>query len=143
MGWLIFAGVIFGLCAVIGLILGIIAGSDSMDGFEFVMFSGMGLGIGAFVGFLLAIFPVTWAQVHYNERAISCHVTEKDRGGKEDGMRVYTSCGTFQNTDSILRGKNTSADIWARIHPGTTQEFHVVGWRLGLTSDFPNILEVR
>lgn len=143
MGWLIFAGIVFVLCAVIGLVLGLIASSDAYDGFEVIMFAGMGLGIGAFVGFLLSIFPVNWAQVHYNERSISCHVTEKDRGGKDGGMRVYTSCGTFQNTDSILRGKNTSADIWARIHPGKTQEFHVVGWRLGLTSDFPNILEVR
>ncbi|QBZ72837.1 hypothetical protein SEA_FORTHEBOIS_4 [Streptomyces phage Forthebois] len=103
----------------------------------------IGLFGGGFVGMLLAIFPLSMAQVHYNERTISCHVTEKDRGGKEDGMRVYTSCGTFQNTNSILRGKNTSADLWARIHPGQTQTFHVVGWRLGLTSDFPNILDVR
>lgn len=102
-----------------------------------------GIVAGGFVGMFLAMFPLSMAQVHYNERTISCHVTEKDRGGKDGGMRVYTSCGTFQNTDSILRGKNTSADIWARIHPGKTQEFHVVGWRLGLTSDFPNILEVR
>jgi len=102
-----------------------------------------GIVAGGFIGMFLAIFPLSMAQVHYNERTLTCHVTEKDRGGKDGGMRVYTSCGTFQNTDSILRGKNTSADLWARIHPGKTQEFHVVGWRLGLTSDFPNILEVR
>jgi hypothetical protein len=114
-------------------------------GFMVDDFLGMlgGIVAGGFAGLVLAMFPLSMAQVHYNERAIKCHVTEKDRGGKDGGMRVYTSCGTFQNTDSILRGKNTSADIWARIHPGETQEFHVVGWRLGLTSDFPNILEVR
>lgn len=135
MGWLITALVIVVVFAVAGAILGGVAEGP-------MGFFGGGA-VAGFVGFLLAIFPLSMAQVHWNERTISCHVTEKDRGGKEDGMRVYTSCGTFQNTDSILRGKNTSADIWARIHPGKTQEFHVVGWRLGLTSDFPNILEVR
>ena len=79
-----------------------------------------GIVAGGFIGMFLAIFPLSMAQVHYNERTLTCHVTEKDRGGKDGGMRVYTSCGTFQNTDSILRGKNTSADLWARIHPGST-----------------------
>src|ERR1044072_1601179 len=144
MAWLILAFTLFGLCVIIGTIAGIVYGTYEAYGFgEFLLFIGFGLFAGAIVGALLAAFPATWAQTHYNERTISCHVTEKDRGGKDGGMRVYTSCGTFQNTDSILRGKNTSADLWARIHPGKTQEFHVVGWRLGLTSDFPNILEVR
>jgi len=136
MGWLVFALVLFTLCGIAGAVLG-----TAFEGGAFGFFGGAGMGF--FIGFLLAIFPVNMAYAHWNERAVKCHVLEKDRGGKEDGMRVYTSCGTFQNTDSILRGKNTSADVWARIHPGKTQEFHVVGWRLGLTSDFPNILEVR
>lgn len=135
MGWLIVGFTLIGIAALIGAAIG---------GMEMGCLGVVGgLFVGGFCGLLLAILPFSVAQVHWNERTISCHVTEKDRGGKDGGMRVYTSCGTFQNTDSILRGKNTSADIWARIHPGKTQEFHVVGWRLGLTSDFPNILEVR
>lgn len=136
MGWLIAAIVIFVVCALVGAAAGMLADEGC-----FGIIAGF-VG-GGFVGFLLAIFPVSMAQAHWNERTIECHVKEKDRGGKDGGMRVYTSCGTFQNTDSILRGKNTSADIWARITPGETQTFTVVGWRLGLTSDFPNILEVR
>lgn len=135
MGWLIAAIVIFTLCGLIGAIGG--AAAEGCFGFF------AGGAIGGFIGFWLALFPVSMAQTHWNERTIDCHVKEKDRGGNNGGMRVYTSCGTFQNTDSILRGKNTSADIWARIKPGETQTFTVVGWRLGLTSDFPNILEVR
>ena len=134
-GWFWFAIAVWALAIFIGACVGFMVD-------EIIGLLG-GIVAGGFVGMFLAIFPLSMAQVHYNERTISCHVTEKDRGGKDGGMRVYTSCGTFQNTDSILRGKNTSADIWARIHPGQTQTFHVVGWRLGLTSDFPNILDVR
>lgn len=138
MGWLIAGIILWALAIVVGIVIGVFAFDD-----EPVIGFFAGAFTGGIVGMFLAMFPISMAQVHWNERTISCHVTEKDRGGKDGGMRVYTSCGTFQNTDSILRGKNTSADIWARIHPGQTQTFHVVGWRLGLTSDFPNVLDVR
>lgn len=144
MGWLIAAGVIFGIVFLailaIGTGLAVSNASDTMEFGIFMLFAVFTAGVAATI---LAAFPAAWAQTHYNERAITCHVNGKDRGGKDDGMRVYTTCGTFQNTDSILRGKNTSADLWGRIEVGKTQDFHVVGWRLGLTSDFPNILEVR
>ncbi len=136
MGWVYFGIAIIVLMALCGAVIG-----ASMD--EGCLPALVGLVGGGFVGFLVAIVPISYAQTHYNERTISCKVTGKDRGGSEDGMRVYTSCGTFQNTDSLWRGKNTSADLWSRIHSGETQRFTVVGWRFGLTSDFPNILEVK
>lgn len=143
MGWVVAGGIIFVLCAVIGAVIGwmMLGGTSDMFDTAFGLFAGLGLG--GLAGFLLAIFPVSWGQTHYNERTVTCHVNGKDRGGKEDDMRIYTSCGTFQNTDSILRGKNTSADVYGRIKVNSTQKFTVVGWRLGLTSDFPNILEVK
>lgn len=135
MGWVYFGFVLFGLGILIGAIVGFMA-----DGFIGLI---GGVFVGGFAGFLLAILPISWGQTHYNERTVDCFVKDKDRGGNDDGMRVYTSCGVFQNTDSLLRGKNTSGDIWSQIKPGTEQQFRVVGWRLGLTSDFPNILAVE
>lgn len=89
-------------------------------------------------------FVVTYQETHYNERMLTCHVIGKDRGGKDDSMRVYTSdCGVFDNEDSAWRGKYNSADIFSQVQPGRVQTFHVVGWRNGFLSDFPNILEVK
>lgn len=144
MGWLIAAGVIFGIIFLAILTIGVsmlLSEADYLGDFLIgLVFVVGGAGLGAT---LVAAFPLTWAQTHYNERAVDCYVKGKDRGGKENDMRIYTSCGVFQNTDSILRGKNTSADVWSHIEVGKTQTFHVVGWRFGLTSDFPNVLEVQ
>lgn len=136
MGWVYFGLAVMVIAALIGAEVGVSATDDF-----FGLFGGMA--VGGFIGFLIAMGPISWGQTHYNERTLTCHVKEKDRGGNDDGMRVYTSCGTFQNTDSWMRGKNTSGDLWARIRVGSEQQFTVVGWRLGLTSDFPNILEVK
>lgn len=144
MGWLIAAGVIFGIVFLAILAVGTgLSLSNAANSMEFWVFMLFTVGVAGIVASLFAWFPASWAQTHYNERAIDCYVRGKDRGGKENDMRIYTSCGVFQNTDSILRGKNTSADVWSRITVGKTQSFHVVGWRFGLTSDFPNVLEVQ
>jgi hypothetical protein len=141
MFWLYFG---LGLPVVLGL-AGVIIGF--VVGIEGGVLSGLGIGagvgfIGALIGFLLGIVPLTYAQTHFNERTLTCKVTEKDRGGEDDDMRVYTSCGTFINADSTWRGKHNSADLWAKIHEGETYQFDVAGWRLGFTSDFPNIFKV-
>lgn len=87
---------------------------------------------------------VAWGSSHYNERVITCHVEDKDRGGDKGSYRVYTTdCGTLANKDSWLRGKTNSADVWADIHPGQDQRLRVVGWRFGLLSQFPNVLAVE
>lgn len=144
MAWLIAAGVIFGIVFLAILAVGTgLSLSNAADSMEFWVFMLFTVGVAGIVASLFAWFPASWAQTHYNERAVDCYVRGKDRGGKENDMRIYTSCGVFQNTDSIIRGKNTSADVWSRITVGKTQSFHVVGWRFGLTSDFPNVLEVR
>ena len=80
----------------------------------------------------------------YGDRWRTCTVESKDRGADHDGnshYRIYTKdCGVLGDGDSWFRGKTNSADIYGRIQPGHTYHFHVVGYRLGLTSHFPNIL---
>ena len=143
MGWLITALVLFGAIFLAGLtVTTATARAQALNTVEFMIMMLMGTFLSGTAGVIIALFPLNWAQTHYNERSVDCFVKGKDRGGKDNDMRIYTSCGVFQNTDSILRGKNTSADVWSRIEVGKTQTFHVVGWRLGLTSDFPNVLGV-
>lgn len=141
MFWFYFALALPVVLGLVGLILGVAVGLGEST-VSAVGFGAVGAFLGGFVGFLLSIVPLTYAQTHYNERTLTCEVTGKDRGGKEDDMRVYTSCGTFINADSTWRGKHNSADLWAKIHEGETYRFDVAGWRLGFTSDFPNIFKV-
>ena len=105
-----------------------------------------GVGIGIFLGFVLAFFlsilPISYAASHVNEHTATCTVTDKDRGGDEGSYRVYTEeCGQLANEDSVWRGKYDSADVWQDIEPGTVCELHIVGFRAPFLSQFPNILD--
>lgn len=96
---------------------------------------------------LIGVVILSNVRAHYNEHDATCTVTGKDRGANSDSgsshYRVYTKqCGTLEDVDSWWRGKTNSADLYGQIEPGHTYTFHVAGWRLGLTSDFPNIFRV-
>ena len=80
-----------------------------------------------------------------------CVVTDKDRTTKSDSegnmssdARVYTeNCGTFVVADTLIKGKFNSADTFGSIEEGGTYTFTTIGYRFGLTSSFPNIIEVQ
>jgi hypothetical protein len=142
MGWIWLGVGLIVVPALIGLVVGW-AFADSNDPVDALMCAGMGAFVCGFVGFLLSIVPISYGHAHYNERTLQCKTLEKDRGGNHGGMRIYTSCGTFANEDMWFRGKTQSGDLWPKVHPGTVQTYHVVGWRLGITDDFPNVLAVK
>lgn len=80
----------------------------------------------------------------------ACTVADKDRssvtteeGGLSTVYRVYTDCGVFNVEDALLLGKWNAADTYAGIEVGKTYEFTTYGFRNGLFSMFPNIIEAR
>lgn len=124
------------ILAVVGAAIGV--HFDNETAWLGLLFGGF---VGGLTGVLFAIAPMTYAHAHYNERELTCKVLDKDR--TEDDMRVYTSCGTFENADSMWRGKYESSDTWAKLQPGEVQTLTVYGWRQPFLSEFPNILEVK
>ncbi|ASU81538.1 hypothetical protein CDO52_00905 [Nocardiopsis gilva YIM 90087] len=97
-----------------------------------------------FAGILSGMVGLSYDRAHYNERHVECTVTNKDRGGDDGSYRIYTEqCGVLANTDSLWHAKWDSADVWQGIEPGQTYRFHVVGWRFGFFSHFPNVLDVE
>jgi len=104
--------------------------------------------IGAIILVVLAVVGLAVYPSFYNERTLTCTVTEKDRGyDRESGSsnyRIYTKeCGTLSNEDSMLRGKFNSGDVQGLLEEDNTYEIVVVGPRIPFMSVFPNILEVR
>lgn len=63
-------------------------------------------------------------------------------GGKDGACRylVFTDKGVLQNSDTILRGKFNSSDVYAAIKVGRSYDFTAVGFRVPLFSMYPNIL---
>lgn len=104
--------------------------------------------VAALVIALLVLGLGTCSVNYYEEDThTGCVVTEKDRTTNSSGTsdaRIYTeNCGVFQVADSWVKGKVNSADTYASIDEGKTYTFTTIGWRFGLTSSFPNIIEVE
>lgn len=74
----------------------------------------------------------------------ACTVSDKDRATNSDGnssYRVYTDCGVFKVEDNIFFLRLNSADAYAELKTGESYKLRTIGWRVGLLSMFPNILE--
>lgn len=56
---------------------------------------------------------------------------------------IFTDRGVYENTDTLLFGKFNSSDIYGELKPGHTYRLKVNGWRVQVTSSYPNILAVE
>lgn len=73
-----------------------------------------------------------------------CTVTGKESVVVEGNnqYRVYTEeCGTFIIKDTIVGLRFNSADAYGALNLGEDYNFRTQGFRLGVTSSFPNILD--
>ena len=73
-----------------------------------------------------------------------CTVTGKESVMVEGNnqYRVYTEeCGTFFVKDALFALRFNSADTYSSLKEGESYQFRTQGFRLGITSTFPNILD--
>lgn len=56
--------------------------------------------------------------------------------------RLSTSCGTF-NVQGSLGGGFNSWDNWSRLEVGKVYDLKTGGYRVGILSTFPTVIEVR
>lgn len=87
---------------------------------------------------------------NFNKRTENVTVTGKEvkRINKEDTYLIYGEDETgkvnvYEITDSLLHFRFNSADVYGGIKEGHEYEFKVVGYRFGLMSWYPNILEYK
>lgn len=81
------------------------------------------------------------------EREVTATVEGKERVCSFDSDNrqtceylVFTTEGTFSLTDSLLYGRFRSSDVYGRLREDRTYTFRVVGFRLPLASEYPNII---
>jgi hypothetical protein len=113
------------------------------------LFSGFTTGASIVAAALGVVLVITLCVGLYkgSERNVTAVVESKERvcGGSNDGHSsckylVFTDHGTFKVTDTILYTRFDSSDVYGRIEAHKTYKFHVVGWRYGLFSMYPNVL---
>jgi hypothetical protein len=89
-----------------------------------------------------------WHYYMSSTRDVTVTVTDKNRvcSGASSGTTcqylIFTSGGTFKDTDSLVAGKFASSDLYGQIQTGQTYTFHVRGYRIPILSEYPNILSI-
>lgn len=100
-----------------------------------------GLVIVGLIGFQISAYTnveMVTAKVEGKER-----VTEKSGDSFESFYLVYTDKGTFKVEDDLFRGNFRSSDIYGKLRQDSTYTFKTAGYRIGIMSSYPNIIEVK
>lgn len=84
-------------------------------------------------------------KAYFTDETVTALVTEKTtkRTNDEDKYLIFTEGEVFENTDSLLRLKFNSSDVYAKIVNGKTCTFTVNGWRFPFFSMYRNVLEAN
>lgn len=92
----------------------------------------------------LIVFPIVQ---NFNEQTYTITITDKERVNDNDSSK-YLVFGkdpngetmVFENTDTLLRGKFDSSNIYGNLEIGKTYEITVVGFRVPFLSWYQNII---
>lgn len=106
---------------------------------------------GAFLTILFAILVLfTYPFAYYSSGdIIELTVDEKERITSGSGNNisskfiVYTENEVFENTDSWLFFKFSSADLQNKLEVGKRYQVKVAGWRIPFLSWYRNIVEIK
>ncbi|HET9411526.1 MAG TPA: hypothetical protein VFO38_01620 [Candidatus Saccharimonadales bacterium] len=86
--------------------------------------------------------PSAYYVSYYNERLITCTVSDKD-----NLKYIYTKdCGTLANLADSWRGKRDTTAVWSAIEKGKAYRFRVVGANVpngAIWRNLPNVLSVE
>jgi len=86
---------------------------------------------------------------YQNKQTIKTKVTDKERITQNSGDEInsfyiiYTEAGTFKLEDDMFYGNFNSSDWYGQIHRDSTYTFETVGYRIGILSSYPNIVNFK
>jgi peptidoglycan hydrolase-like amidase len=99
---------------------------------------------------LVVIGAITFKILAYtNVETFTAKVAGKERITEKSGddfisfYLVYTDKGTFKLEDDLFRGNFRSSDTYGKLRQDSTYTFTTAGYRIGIMSSYPNIIEVK
>lgn len=111
-------------------------------------FEGFGVAVGIVIAaIIIGLFILGGNLIgsYYNEETVTLTVKDKervvDRGGDEARYLIWSEDGeTFENVDTLIKGKFNSSDVYGQLERGKTYNCKVHGWRNGFFSMYRNII---
>lgn len=99
---------------------------------------------GAILALVIGLFALVM-YYHYGTattRTLEISHVERVQDGNSSKYLVYTeNHGVHQNTDTIFYWKFRSSDVYNDLVDAKTAECKVYGWRIGILSQYPNIVD--
>ncbi len=82
---------------------------------------------------------------YLNEQEITIVVKHKERVISEETSKylVWSEDETFENRDSLIKGKFNSSDLYGKLEKDHTYKCKVYGWRVQFFSWYRNIIECK
>ena len=76
---------------------------------------------------------------------VTITVTDKERiqDGEESKYLIFTENEVFENTDSLMKFKFNSSDVYGLLKVGETYSAEVFGWRVPFFSMYRNIVSIE
>lgn len=74
------------------------------------------------------------------ERVMTSSTDSNGNSSVSSKYLIFSEHETFENTDSLLKGKFNSSDVYGKLHRGKTYICEVYGWRIPFLSNYRNIV---
>lgn len=100
-------------------------------------------------GFIIGsiIFHIS---AYFHTQTFTAKVSGKERITEQSSKNsfdsyylIYTDHGTLKLEDDIFRGNFNSSDVYGSLRVDSTYTFQMSGYRIGFTSTYPNIIDVK
>lgn len=109
--------------------------------------------VGAFIALVIVGSLTFGVYEHLNTKTVTFTVQDKaikincnnsqDNGGCSSDYMIYTNKGVYKDTDSLWFFKFRSSDLYGQLQRGKTYTCSTYGYRVGITSTYPNILSCK
>ncbi|MFE9834072.1 hypothetical protein ACFYP4_02815 [Streptomyces sp. NPDC005551] len=93
-------------------------------------------------GTYLGVYAASSRQVDFTVNSKERICSSDSSGTTDCKYLIFTSAGVFENTDSFMALKNNSSDLYNQLRAGERYEANVIGWRIPILSEYPNITSV-
>lgn len=103
-----------------------------------------------FIALVIILGGIFFAVTGYqNKQIIKTKVIDKERITQKQGDNlesfyvIYTEAGPLKLEDDLFYGNFNSSDWYGQIRKDSTYTFETVGYRIGVLSSYPNIVNFK
>jgi hypothetical protein len=102
-------------------------------------------GFQVIIGIMIIVGVLFSLSKYNNKQTVKTKVIDKERviTSANSYYLIFTEDGTFKLEDDLIYGNFNSSDWYGQIRRDSTYTFSLIGYRIGLMSEYPNIISFK